>query len=183
MSLISLQSTTAVFFLKPPPAPRATRCVPREMCGVCVCVCECECGLFHFLLLTSWSATSRSIINRLRSYIDRPSPVSSHLQKPHVLFVLWDDYGWTGAGYHRQPNTTAGIQEIRTPTLDTLVKAGIEFDRHYVFYCCSPTRSSIQSGRNPIHVNVLNVDPDVCIQHESHHALKRTHENSGRKTF
>eukprot|EP00729_Bicosta_minor_P010333 gene10333-23677_t len=49
-------------------------------------------------------------------------------KKPHVLFVLWDDYGWTGAGYHRQPNTTAGIQEIRTPTLDTLVKAGIEFD-------------------------------------------------------
>jgi hypothetical protein len=34
--------------------------------------------------------------------------------------------------------------------------AGIELDRHYVFKYCAPTRSAIQSGRSPFHVNPLN---------------------------
>ena len=41
----------------------------------------------------------------------------------------------------------------------TLVQEGIELDRHYVFQFCSPPRSAMQSGRNPIHVNVMNLDP------------------------
>ena len=30
----------------------------------------------------------------------------------------------------------------------------MELDRNYAFKFCSPTRSAIQTGRNPIHVNV-----------------------------
>ena len=77
--------------------------------------------------------------------------------RPHILFVLWDDYGWAGAGYHRPTPTP----EVQTPTMDSLVGAGLDFANSYVFYCCSPTRSAIQSGRNPIHVNVLNADPST----------------------
>jgi len=40
-----------------------------------------------------------------------------------------------------------------------LLKDGIELERNYAFKFCSPTRSAIQSGRNPIHVNVQNIDP------------------------
>eukprot|EP01047_Picozoa_sp_COSAG01_P009286 COSAG01_NODE_379_length_17872_cov_8.030102_17_plen_130_part_00 len=43
--------------------------------------------------------------------------------------------------------------------MDQLVKEGIELDRHYVFKFCSPTRSAAQTGRNPVHVNVQNLDP------------------------
>ena len=32
---------------------------------------------------------------------------------------------------------------------------------HYAFKYCSPSRSAFQSGRNPIHVNVLNINPWV----------------------
>jgi len=45
--------------------------------------------------------------------------------------------------------------------MDALVAEGIDLAHSYVFYCCSPTRSSLQSGRNPVHVNVLNADPDI----------------------
>mmetsp|Transcript_14657 Transcript_14657/g.16265 ORF Transcript_14657/g.16265 Transcript_14657/m.16265 type:complete len:533 (+) Transcript_14657:62-1660(+) len=75
--------------------------------------------------------------------------------KPHVVFLLIDDYGWANVGYHRDPPT----EEVQTPNIDALVAEGIELDRHYVFKYCSPTRSAIQSGRNPIHVNVLNIPP------------------------
>ena len=63
--------------------------------------------------------------------------------KPHVLFIMWDDYGWAGAGYHRKPSTP----EVQTPTMDMLVSEGIDMAHSYVFYCCLPTRSSLQSGR------------------------------------
>ena len=43
-------------------------------------------------------------------------------------------------------------KEVVTPTMDALVKAGIELNRHYVHMMCTPTRSSFQSGRLPIHV-------------------------------
>ena len=34
-------------------------------------------------------------------------------------------------------------------------------DRQYVYKYCSPTRSGIQSGRHPFHVNPLNAAPDI----------------------
>jgi len=76
---------------------------------------------------------------------------------PHILHILIDDFGWANVGYHRKDDPT---KEVQTPVIDQLVKDGIELDRHYVFKYCSPTRSAILSGRNPIHVNVLNLSFD-----------------------
>ena len=44
--------------------------------------------------------------------------------------------------------------------MDALVADGIELDRHYVFKHCSPTRSAIQSGRSPYHVNTASSGAD-----------------------
>jgi arylsulfatase A-like enzyme len=78
--------------------------------------------------------------------------------KPHIFFLLVDDYGWAGAGWHNDVQS-GGRREVQTPNMDAMVKEGIELNQHYTFKFCSPTRSSLQSGRNPIHVNVQNVDP------------------------
>lgn len=45
--------------------------------------------------------------------------------------------------------------------MDALVRAGIELNRTYAYKFCSPTRSSLQSGRLPTHVNVVNANPDI----------------------
>ena len=45
--------------------------------------------------------------------------------------------------------------------MDKLVKEGIELDHAYSYKFCSPTRSCLQSGRLPVHVNVLNIPPTV----------------------
>ena len=44
---------------------------------------------------------------------------------------------------------------------DELVASGIELDRAYAYKCCSPTRSAIQSGRHPYHVNALNAAMEI----------------------
>ena len=76
----------------------------------------------------------------------------SAADKPHILFLIVDDWGWANVGYHRNPPT----QEVQTPNFDSLVKDGLELDQNYVFRFCSPSRSSLMTGRLPIHVNDLN---------------------------
>ena len=38
--------------------------------------------------------------------------------KPHIVFVLVDDWGWANVGYHRDPPT----KEVVTPNIDGLLK-------------------------------------------------------------
>mmetsp|Transcript_43826 Transcript_43826/g.103630 ORF Transcript_43826/g.103630 Transcript_43826/m.103630 type:complete len:536 (+) Transcript_43826:74-1681(+) len=77
--------------------------------------------------------------------------------RPHIVTIIADDYGWANAGYHRQP----GFKETVTPSIDALVREGIELDRFYAYHICSPSRSSFQSGRLAVHVNVKNYEPIV----------------------
>lgn len=74
--------------------------------------------------------------------------------KPHVVMVLVDDWGWNNVGYHRP-----GDPEVVTPNVDGLVKEGIELDRHYTYHYCSPSRSTLQSGRLSVHVAYGFDDP------------------------
>ena len=70
---------------------------------------------------------------------------------PHIFMLLIDDFGWANIGYHN-PNST----EVVTPNLDALAASGVILERHYVHKYCSPSRCAFQTGRSPIHVNVLN---------------------------
>ena len=74
---------------------------------------------------------------------------------PHIVYVLLDDFGWAEAGFQN------ASQEVRTPSLDALAAEGLRLNRHYTHKICSPSRSAIQTGRAPIHVNVA-VARAVC---------------------
>jgi len=73
---------------------------------------------------------------------------SSQRKLPHIFFVIVDDFGWAEVGYHR----AARAADVRTRHIESLVKEGVELHRHYVHMTCTPSRSSFQSGRLPIHV-------------------------------
>lgn len=73
---------------------------------------------------------------------------------PNIMMVLVDDLGYANVGWTRPDASTN--KEVQTPVMDGLVKEGIELTRFYAFKYCSPTRSAFQTGRNPIHVNVVN---------------------------
>lgn len=76
---------------------------------------------------------------------------------PHVLVILVDDWGHANVGFHASALDRAN-NETQTPNLDALAADGIILERHYTFRFCSPTRSALHTGRNPIHVNVFNSD-------------------------
>lgn len=88
-----------------------------------------------------------------RQLLDRqPAPA----EKPHIVMLLVDDWGWANVGYHRDPPT----QDVVTPNFDKLAMEGLVLDQHYAYYICAPSRSSLISGRLPIHVNYADVSPD-----------------------
>jgi len=69
--------------------------------------------------------------------------------QPHLIILLVDDLG-----HH---NTELTNEEAFTPAITELVStSGRRLNRHYSYKYCSPSRSSLLSGRYPIHVNEIN---------------------------
>lgn len=62
--------------------------------------------------------------------------------KPNIVLFLADDLGWRDVGYQG-----SGIQ---TPNIDSLVRHGVRFTHMYASPFCSPTRSALLTGRNPV---------------------------------
>ncbi len=92
--------------------------------------------------------------------------MASAIKPPHVLLALIDDFGWADVGWHRNYTAPGGAfvpatPEVATPRMDELVRQGMQLDRAYAYKFCSPSRSALQSGRHPIHVNVLNAEPSI----------------------
>ena len=86
------------------------------------------------------------------------SVTSAATAKPHVFLLLVDDWGWANVGMH----ALAGAErEVVTPNIDAVVASGVELTRGYAYRFCSPSRSALNSGRLPVHVNTQNAMPDV----------------------
>ena len=64
--------------------------------------------------------------------------------KPHILFFLVDDFGWSDVGFHGS--------KIRTANIDKLASDGVILDNYYVQPICTPTRAALLSGKYPIHL-------------------------------
>lgn len=107
---------------------------------------------------------------RINNVCGRFAPVQSHVaiasvtlvaaavpQPPHVLFVLVDDLGHGNVGFHEKNRPP----EVATPNMDALVAEGVVLNRHYVFRMCTPSRSSLISGRFPVHVTQQLKDPEA----------------------
>lgn len=66
---------------------------------------------------------------------------STAAEQPNILLIVADDLGWSDVGWH------GGFG--KTPTMDQLVRQGVELDQHYVQPVCTPTRTALMSGRYP----------------------------------
>ena len=67
---------------------------------------------------------------------------------PNVIILLADDLGWADVGYHGS--------DIKTPNIDRLAKEGMRLERFYATPICTPTRSSLMTGRDPIKLGLAN---------------------------
>ena len=70
------------------------------------------------------------------------------------------DLGHADVGFNRASYNVSSTAEVQTPTLDGLVSNGVLLKRHYVHKMCTPTRTSVQSGRLPVHVSTSLANPE-----------------------
>lgn len=62
---------------------------------------------------------------------------------PHIVLIVIDDLGWSDVGFQGSV--------IRTPNINRLAADGVILDNYYVQPLCTPTRSTLMTGRYPIH--------------------------------
>jgi len=66
--------------------------------------------------------------------------------RPNIVILLADDLGWADVGFHGG--------EIQTPNLNRLAIESLEINRFYSCPVCSPTRSSLMTGRSPMRTGI-----------------------------
>lgn len=71
-------------------------------------------------------------------------------KQPDIVFFLIDDLGFADCGFN-------GGKEIKTPNIDRLARSGAIIENHYVQPVCSPTRSTLMTGRYPTHTGVYTI--------------------------
>ncbi|XP_078681478.1 arylsulfatase B-like isoform X2 [Branchiostoma floridae x Branchiostoma belcheri] len=80
-------------------------------------------------------------------------------RRPHIVFILADDYGWNDIGYHDS--------FIQTPNLDRLASEGVKLENYYVQPICSPSREQLMTGRYQIRYGLQH----SVITHDRPHGL------------
>ena len=69
-------------------------------------------------------------------------------EKPNILFILADDWGWGDLSCHGHPY-------VKTPNIDRLAAEGTEFYRFTVASgVCSPSRTAVMTGHFPARYNI-----------------------------
>jgi len=70
-------------------------------------------------------------------------PHCSAAEKPNIVFIFADDWGWGDLSCHGHPY-------VKTPNIDRLAREGTDFHRFTVASgVCSPSRTAVMTGHFP----------------------------------
>jgi arylsulfatase A-like enzyme len=76
-------------------------------------------------------------------------------EKPNFVFLLADDLGYSDLGCY-------GSSFHETPNIDRLAGEGLRFTQAYsAGAVCSPTRSSIMTGKYPVRTGITDYIPGL----------------------
>ena len=95
--------------------------------------------------------------------------------RPNVLLIMTDDQGYGDLGCH-------GNDVIRTPNLDRLARESVELVQFYTSPNCSPTRSSLMTGRYHYRTGVTEVARGRHLMHADEVTLAEALHTAGYRT-
>src|SRR5436853_26146 len=87
-------------------------------------------------IVTNMAITRRSFLSTSAAAMAAPAAA----KRPNIVFVLTDDQGYGDLSIHGNPH-------LKTPNIDAIATSGVQFTQFQVCPCCSPTRSSLMTGR------------------------------------
>jgi arylsulfatase A-like enzyme len=122
--------------------------------------------LVHFIMTAVFLFTGCSKGDNAGNPIDDPS-------KPNILLIIADDLGLDA-----MPGYAIGSIKPIMPNIQNLMDRGIKFNNFWSYPTCTPTRSSILTGKHGFRVNVTQVG-DVLSTSETSLQQYLTENNTG----
>ena len=104
--------------------------------------------MLHLGIRRSWIVTA-VLIATITAHARQAVAVDEPSQRPNVLLIMTDDQGYGDLGCHGNP-------KIRTPNLDRLARESVRLKTFCVSPVCSPTRSSLMTGRYHFRTGVVD---------------------------
>ena len=95
--------------------------------------------------------------------------------RPNILIVISDDQGYGDLGFHGNP-------VLKTPNLDAFARQGTRFENFYVSPVCSPTRSSLLTGRWNYRTGVVDTFIGRSMMHPDEVTLAEMLRDAGYRT-
>jgi arylsulfatase A-like enzyme len=87
-----------------------------------------------------------------------PFAVAAPAGAPNIVLVIADDLGYTDVGAYGS--------EIRTPNLDALAAAGVQFTNFHAAPLCSPSRAMLMTGVDNHVAGIGNLPETTPIRHQ-----------------
>lgn len=75
-------------------------------------------------------------------------------KKPNIIKIIVDDVGYSELGVYGGGK----LRGAPTPNLDKMAKQGMKFLQYYSEVACTPTRTTLNTGRHNIRVGITQVD-------------------------
>ena len=92
---------------------------------------------------------------------DDNNPMGMDSDTPNILLIIADDMGLDATNGYPEGN-----QKPTTPHLDEFMNSGLKFTNLWVNPVCSPTRSSIITGKYGYTTDVLTAGDDLSSEHQ-----------------
>ncbi|HKA06813.1 MAG TPA: arylsulfatase [Gemmataceae bacterium] len=102
-------------------------------------------------------------------------PVAAAPARPNVLIVITDDQGYGDLGCHGNPI-------LKTPNLDAFAKESVQLTHFHVSPVCSPTRSSLLTGRYNYRTGVIDTFVGRSMMHADEVTLAEMLRDAGYRT-
>src|SRR5262245_31476304 len=102
-------------------------------------------------------------------------PVAAAPARPNVLVVIADDQGYGDLGCHGNPI-------LKTPNLDAFAKRSVQLTHFYVSPVCSPTRSSLMTGRYNYRTGIIDTSTGRSLMYTDEVTLAEMLRDAGYRT-
>jgi arylsulfatase A-like enzyme len=92
---------------------------------------------------------NKTIARAMLAMVVLSASIGRAAETPNILLILVDDVGYcdVGAFAARLHNVSADKLYYETPRIDLLAQQGTMFTQFYACSVCSPTRSSLMTGK------------------------------------
>jgi arylsulfatase A-like enzyme len=104
-----------------------------------------------------------------------PGQTPAPAKKPNVIVIITDDQGFGDLGFHGNP-------KIRTPNLDKFAGESVRMKNFHVCPVCSPTRSSLMTGRYNYRTGIVDTFNGRSMMHPDEVTIAKLLKGIGYRT-